>query len=85
MQFRDALAALDLATELGLQVLGMEGFIVGRAGVYPSMSRIADFSHSPADGAESARLLLAESWSTPPNDVQPEAEGDYMIDIVGGE
>jgi hypothetical protein len=47
VQRGDALAALQLAEELGRTLLGMEGFIVGASGVYPSLGRVADFSGLP--------------------------------------
>ncbi|MEO6712329.1 MAG: hypothetical protein ABIM89_02740 [Mycobacteriales bacterium] len=79
-----ALAAVDLAQGRGLPLLGMEGFVVGESGVYPAMSRIADFSYDSfaGDPYECARTLLNGEWSSPPEDVHPDAEGDYMIDIV---
>lgn len=45
VRHEDAVATLDLAHERGLRLLGMEGFVVGEH-VYPSVSRIADFSGS---------------------------------------
>jgi hypothetical protein len=86
VQRADALAALQLAEELDRTLLGMEGFIVGASGVYPSLRRIADFSGLPDAGAYSrARALLAGDWAEPLGDVHPDAEGDYMIDLVVAE
>lgn len=83
VQRADALAALQLAEELDRTLLGMEGFIVGASGVYPSLGRIADLSGLPDASAYSrARALLADAWAEPPDDVHPDAEGDYMIDLV---
>jgi hypothetical protein len=80
----DALAALALAEEMGLRVLGMEGFIVDEAGtVFPAMSRITDYSAaSPAEALAAARAMLAAEWAVPPTDVHADASGHYMIDVV---
>lgn len=80
VRYEDAVSAIDLAQERGLRVLGMEGFIVG-ANVYPSMSRIADFS--PQENAYGdARALLLGPWVEVPDDLHGDAAGLYMIDIV---
>jgi hypothetical protein len=83
VQYEDALAALDLAQERGLRLLGMDGFVVGVA-VYPSMSRIADYSsiQTPGDAYDQAKALLVGPWAAVPDDLHSEAEGDYMIDLV---
>lgn len=79
----DALEAVEIAHELGLRVLGLEGFIVGGANVFPAMSRVADFSHRDLEwAADAARALLGGEWSTPPVDVDPSAAGDYLIEVV---
>ena len=79
----DALAALQLAQELDRRLLGLEAFIVGAYGVYPSLSRIVDFSGLPDASAYSrARALLAEDWAELPDDLHSDAEGDYMIGLV---
>lgn len=64
----------------------MEGFVVGES-VYPSMSRITDFSQSDCPGAvyDDAKTLLNGPWATVPDDVHEEAEGTYMIDLVVGD
>jgi hypothetical protein len=86
VQRADALAALHLAEELDRTLLGMEGFIVGTSGVYPSLGRIADFSGLPnAEAYSRARELLADDWAEPPDDVHPDAEGNYMIDLAVAE
>lgn len=84
VRYEDARAALDLAQERGLPLLGMEGFVVGYENVYPSMSRIADYSSLEAPGFayDQARTLLAGLWATIPDDLHSEAEGHYMIDLV---
>lgn len=83
VRHEDAAAAVDLAQERGLRVLGMEGFVVGEH-VYPSMSRIADFSRSgfEGDAYADAKALLLGPWATIPDDLHSEAEGTYMIDIA---
>jgi hypothetical protein len=79
---QDAVSAVDLAQERGLRVLGMEGFVVGES-VYPSMSRIVDFSQSYHGTAyDAAKALLAGRWAEVPDDLHGDAEGSYMIDIV---
>jgi hypothetical protein len=62
----------------------MEGFVVGGVSVYPSMSRIADWSalEEPESAYDHARGLLIGSWVTIPDDLHSEAEGRYMIDLV---
>jgi hypothetical protein len=77
----DALAAVQLATAEGFRLLGLEGFIVGPAGVFPAMSRIADFSPDLGAGAETAERLLRGDWSEAPTDVHPDASGIYMVDV----
>ena len=73
--------AIVALISLTFRLLGLEGFIVGPTGVYPAMSRIADFS-SDTDAAKTARRLLLGEWSEPPTDVHPDAAGIYMIDLV---
>jgi hypothetical protein len=84
VRHEDAVAALDLAREHGLRLLGMEGFVVGDVSVYPSMSRIADYSSldEPGTAYDHARALLIGPWVTIPDDLHSEAEGHYMIDLV---
>jgi hypothetical protein len=84
VRYEDAVAALDLASERGLPLLGMEGFVVGDVSVYPSMSRIADYSslEEPETAYGHARALLIGPWATIPDDLHSEAEGRYMIDLV---
>ena len=81
----DALAAVELAAREGFRLLGLEGFIVGPEGVYPAMSRIADFSGDTASSLVAAETLLRGEWSDPPTDVHPEASGHYMIDVCVAE
>lgn len=77
------MAAIDLAQTQGRRLLGMEGFVVGQS-VYPSMSRIADFSgHESA--YDEARALLIGPWAEAPDDMHADAAGHYMIDIVVGD
>lgn len=79
----DALEAVAMAEEMGLRLLGLEGFMVGAANVFPALSRIADFStDTPEIGFVKARALLAGDWTTPPADLHRDAAGDYMIDLV---
>jgi hypothetical protein len=84
VRYEDAVAALDLARERGLPLLGMEGFVVGDVRVYPSMSRIADYSalEEPETAYDHARALLIGPWATIPDDLHSEAEGHYVIDLV---
>lgn len=84
VRYEDAVAALDLASEHGLRLLGMEGFVVGDVSVYPSLSRIADYSalEEPETAYDLARALLIGRWATIPDDLHREAEGRYMIDLV---
>jgi hypothetical protein len=77
----DALSAVALAAKEGFRLLGLEGFIVGPEGVFPAMSRIADFSADASAGLAIAQNLLRGEWSRPPTDVHPAASGLYMIDV----
>ena len=83
VRYQDAVAAIDLAEERRQRVLGMEGFVVG-ANVYPSMSRITDFSRPGYQGStyDAARELLLGPWADVPDELHGDAEGTYMIDIV---
>lgn len=84
VRYEDAVAAPDLAQERGLRLLGMEGFVVGHVSVYPSMSRIADYSSldEPGTAYDHAGALLIGPWVTSPDDLHNEAEGHNMIDFV---
>lgn len=84
VKHEDAFAAVELARAMGLRLLGMEAFVVADAVVYPAMSRIVDFSADGLSGDpyEAAATLLAAGWSLPPDDVHPDASGEYMIDLV---
>lgn len=79
----DAVAAIDLAQERGLRLLGMEGFVVEES-VYPSMSRIVDYASPDYQGSayDDAKALLIGPWATVPGDLHGDAEGSYMIDIA---
>ena len=77
----DALAALRLVETEGFRLLGLEGFIVGAAGVFPAMSRIADLSGAGNSAAEAAERLLRGEWSQAPTDVHLDASGTYMVDL----
>jgi hypothetical protein len=70
----------------GFRLLGLEGFLVDEAGVYPAIGRIADFSSaSPEVAVQCARELLAGSWATPPtasDQMHPEAIGRHMIAVA---
>jgi hypothetical protein len=82
VRYEEAVAAVDLAQERGLRLLGMEGFVVEES-VYPSLSRITDFSQSDQPGAayDDAKTLLNGPWAAVPDDLHEEAEGTYMIDL----
>ena len=69
---------------MGLQLLGLEGFIVGEDGtVFPAMSRITDYSGADSVATlAAARTLLVGEWADPPIDVHADATGRYMIDVV---
>lgn len=86
VRYEDAEAALDLAQKQGRRLLGMEGFVVGES-VYPSMSRIADFSGTDSQGSayDEAKALLTGPWAEVPDDMHEDAAGPYMIDIVVGD
>jgi hypothetical protein len=83
VRYEDAVAAIDLAQERGLGLLGMDGFFVGES-VYVSMSRIADFSLRDYQGSayDDAKALLIGPWAQVPDDLHEDASGRYMIDIV---
>jgi hypothetical protein len=83
VRYEDAVAAVDLAQERGLRLLGLEGFVVGES-VYPSMSRIADFSGPDYQGSayDDAKALLIGPWTDVPDDLHSDAEGIYMIDVA---
>jgi hypothetical protein len=80
----DALAALELAKVEGFRLLGFEGFIVGPEGVFPAMSRIADFPSGATTWPLAAEMLRGP-WSERPTDVHPQAAGRYMIDVCVSE
>lgn len=86
VRYEDAVTAIDLAQTQGRRLLGMEGFVVGQS-VYPSMSRIADFSRPGYQGSayDEAKALLIGPWSEVPDDMHADAAGSYMIDIVVGD
>lgn len=85
VRYEDAVAAVDLARGRGLSLLGLEGFVVG-GNVYPSMSRIADFSRSeyPGSAYDDAKALLIGPWAEVPEDLHSDAAGIYMIAVAVG-
>ena len=87
--FVDANAGPDVveeATRRGVKVLGLEGFLIGEAGTFPALSRIADFSHDPIAVANRKAIdLLRGEWAAPPtaaDQMHGDAAGRYMIAIV---
>lgn len=83
VQRSDALEAVTMVEQMGLRLVGLEGYIVSAPQVFPALSRIADFSAgSPEAAVVTARALLAGEWMQRPTDVHPDAVGDYMIDLV---
>jgi hypothetical protein len=87
VRYEHAGAAIDLAEQASVRLLGMEGFLVGGGNVYPSMSRITDYSAAadPGTAYAAARALLAGAWVSFPDDLHGDAKGDYMIDLVVAE
>jgi hypothetical protein len=91
--FVSAEAMVELIGEAegrGVGVLGLEGFLIDGADVYPSLDRIADFStlHGSvefvAQSAARARELLTGPWALrpgPANQMHAEAKGRYMIAV----
>ncbi len=87
--FVDPVAAPDLITEAAqknIKVLGLDGFLVGDAGIYPALSRIVDFSDDTLDVANRKALaLLAGDWANAPDaddQMHGEAAGRYMLSVV---
>lgn len=87
--FVDAAAAADLiaeAAQKNVKVLGLDGFLVGDTGIYPALSRIADFSDDTLDVANRKALaLLAGEWANAPDgddQMHGEATGRYMLSVV---
>jgi hypothetical protein len=85
---------IDAADELiseaerqGIRILGVEGFLVAEDGVYPGLSRVADFS-GVGDAQQSAALareLVLGAWRTPPtaaDQMSEAANGRHMLPIV---
>ena len=77
---------LARAESRGVQVLGLEGFLINGEAVFPALSRIADFSWmTPPEAMERARSLLSGPWAPPPradDQMHREASGRYMIAVV---
>jgi hypothetical protein len=87
--FVDAAAAPDLiaeAVQKNVKVLGLDGFLVGDTGIYPALSRIADFSDDALDVANRKALaLLAGDWATAPDaeeQMHSGAAGRYVLSVV---
>jgi len=82
-----ALELLDDAERNGVQVFGLEGFLITDTATYPALGRIADYSRaSPSEALSSARQLLTHEWSLPPraseDQMHPDAAGRHMIAVV---
>lgn len=87
--FVDANAVQDVveeATLRGVKVLGLEGFLIGEAEIFPALGRIADFSHDPVAVANRKALdLLRGEWAAPPtaaDQMHSDATGRYMVAVV---
>jgi hypothetical protein len=83
----DATDFIDEADLSQFRILGLEGFMVSDAFVYPALSRIADFSAIRAVGesAAAARALVTGSWRSPPgphDQISREATGRHMVVVV---
>jgi hypothetical protein len=77
---------IDEAERRGVRVLGFEAFLVDGQDVYPSISRITDYSGLPADETwKRARQALEGEWRLPPtssDQMNSEAKGRYMIAVT---
>jgi hypothetical protein len=83
-------AAEELISEAerqGIRILGLEGFLINDDGVYPALSRVADFSDvtDVQQSAALARELILGAWRTPPtlaDQMSESATGRHMLSIV---
>ena len=82
-------ATLDLIAEAerqGVRLLGLEAFLVSEHGVYPALSRIADYSTDAAsDAIADARHRLEGAWASAPSaedQMRSDASGRYMLTVV---
>jgi hypothetical protein len=77
---------IDEAERNEIGVLGFDGFLVDGTAVYPSISRLSDYSDLPKNETwRRAREDLAGEWRFPPtieDQMHPEAKGRYMIDVT---
>ena len=87
--FVDAAAAPILvieASERNVKVLGLEGFLIDETGIYPALSRIADFSNdTPEEANRKALALLNGEWAVAPgqaDQMSSEATGRHMLAVV---
>ena len=80
VSFELAIELIDEAEQLGIRVLGMDGFLIGPAGTHQPLDRIADFSElgDVARSASAARALLGGAWAHPPE----WGSGRYMVEVV---
>lgn len=87
--FVDATVAPDLVAEAAhreIKVLGLEGFLIDDGGIYPALSRIADFSDdAPEEANRKAIALLNGEWAiapSPADQMSSEATGRHMLAVV---
>lgn len=77
---------IDAAEQQDVRLLGMEGFIIDGAKVYPALGRVVDFSTGTPEAAiRSARQLLASSWASPPtsrDQLHSAAVGRHMVAVM---
>jgi hypothetical protein len=87
--FVDATIAPNLVAEAAkrnVRILGLEGFLIDDTGIYPALSRIADFSSdAPEVANRKALALLNGEWAiapTPADQMSSEATGRHMLAVV---
>ncbi len=88
-----AAAFINEVESRGIGILGIDGFIVGDS-VYPSLSRIADFStllennqaNFVKQSCQAARQLLSGEWKNAPqgtkDQIHTRAAGRYMFSFA---
>lgn len=77
---------IDEAERRGIAVLGFEGFLIDGTAIYPSISRISNYSGLAKDETwDRAREDLLSEWRLPPtasDQMHSQAKGRYMLAVT---